>query len=88
MYKMQLTKDYICTLNLLSLQQGTKETKESCNKYFNSIIRDTMKAIKKNEKSYLFNLEQINTIKSICRKEKIKYIITEIERGIWLVMKK
>ena len=88
MYKMQLTKDYTCSLNLLSIQQGEKESRASCEKYFKAIINDTMRALKNHEKSYLFNQEQIQVLKEKCRKERIKFVIREIDRGIWLVVRK
>jgi len=88
MYKMQLTPDYCCELNLLSIQQGVKESKSSREKYFKQILKDTIKALKKNENSYLFNREQIIAIKRMAKQEHIVCLITEIEKGIWLVVRK
>lgn len=77
-----------CTLNLISIQQGEKESKASCEKYFNQILNDTLKSLRKSEKSYLFSEEQIMELKKMALREKIKFQTYEIEKGIWLVMRK
>ena len=85
---MQLTPDYRCSLNLLSIQSGVIESKPSREKYYKQILKDTIKALKKNENSYLFNQEQIKAIKRMAKQEHLVCLITEIERGIWLVVRK
>lgn len=91
MYKMQwqhISTRLNCTLNLISIQQGELESRASQEKYFRQILNDTIKSLRKNEKSYLFNEEQTTMIKKMALKEKIPCMVREIHEGIWLVMRK
>lgn len=84
--RLYLTKDLMCSFDLVrNYKKNNNKHQEINTQYFDSLIKDSIKQLKNNEPCYLFDDEQVETLKKMVNELGFEYRIIIVCKGIWLM---